>query len=120
MRGHGEEGAEWIEKAMRLNPFHPERFWSHLGRARFVARHYAKAIEALKKNTSPNATTHALLAACAAYLGDDAQAKTYAARVLEAQPEFTVATHMETLPYQNESDRVHHREGLVKAGLPEE
>jgi adenylate cyclase len=32
--GRPEEGIEWILKAMRLNPYHPERFWSHLGRAR--------------------------------------------------------------------------------------
>ena len=25
--GQAEEGIEWIRKAMRLNPFHPERFW---------------------------------------------------------------------------------------------
>ena len=117
--GHGEEGAEWVEKAMRLNPFHPERFWNHLGRAHFVARHYAKALEALKKNTSPTPGTYALIAACAAYLGDDARAKTYAAKVLEAQPQFGVAEHMESLPYENESDAGHHREGLIKAGLPE-
>jgi adenylate cyclase len=26
--GRPEEGIEWIRKAMRLNPYHPERFWS--------------------------------------------------------------------------------------------
>ena len=116
--GHGEEGVEWVEKAMRLNPFHPDRYWSHLGRARFVARHYAEALEALKKNTTPDAATQALMAACAAYLEDDAGAKSYAAKVLEAQPKFTVAAHIKSLPYQNESDADHHREGLIKAGLP--
>ena len=30
---------------MRLNPYHPERFWFHLARAQFVARRYADAIE---------------------------------------------------------------------------
>ena len=117
--GHGEEGAEWIEKAMRLNPFHPERFWNHLGRARFVARHYEKALGALKKNTAPTPGTYALIAACAAYLGDDALAKSYAAKVLEAEPQFTVAEHMKSLPYENASDQDHHREGLIKAGLPQ-
>src|SRR5262245_3717178 len=38
--GKPEEGVEWIRKAMRLNPHHPERFWNHLGRAYFVARKY--------------------------------------------------------------------------------
>src|SRR5690606_33592571 len=33
--GRPEEGIEWIRRAMRLNPYHPERYWSHLGRAYF-------------------------------------------------------------------------------------
>ena len=33
--GRPEEGIEWIGRAMRLNPYHPERFWSHLGRAQY-------------------------------------------------------------------------------------
>ena len=36
--GRPQEGIEWIRKAMRLNPYHPERFWSHLGRAQFTAQ----------------------------------------------------------------------------------
>ena len=44
--GRPEEGIEWIRKAMRLNPHHPERFWSHLGKAHFAARQYGEAIEA--------------------------------------------------------------------------
>ena len=38
--GRAGEGIEWIRKAMRLNPYHPERFWSHLGKAQFAAREY--------------------------------------------------------------------------------
>ena len=53
--GQAEEGIEWIKKAMRLNPYHPERFWSHLGRAYFVARRYAEALEALKRVRTPDA-----------------------------------------------------------------
>jgi adenylate cyclase len=26
--GEAEEGIEWIRKAMKFNPYHPERFWS--------------------------------------------------------------------------------------------
>jgi len=33
--GRPEEGIEWVRRAMRLNPYHPERFWSHLGRAQY-------------------------------------------------------------------------------------
>ena len=44
--GRADEGIEWIRKAMRLNPYHPERFWSHLA-ACFAARRYQEAIDAL-------------------------------------------------------------------------
>jgi adenylate cyclase len=39
--GRPEEGIDWIKKAMRLNPYHPERFWNHLGRACYCAEKYA-------------------------------------------------------------------------------
>ena len=51
--GEGEEGARWIEKAMRLNPCHPERFWNHLGRAYFVAGRYAEAAAAFGHVSAP-------------------------------------------------------------------
>ncbi len=116
--GHGDEGAGWVEKAMKLNPFHPARYWTHLGRARFVARRYADALEVLKKNTAPDCGAYALMAASAAYLGEDARAKTYADKVLEVEPQFTVTECVQGLHYQNETDRDHHRQGLLKAGLP--
>ncbi|MGA7597109.1 MAG: adenylate/guanylate cyclase domain-containing protein, partial [Pseudolabrys sp.] len=47
--GEAEPGIEWIQKAMRLNPYHPERFWSHLGRAYFVARRYSEAVKAFQR-----------------------------------------------------------------------
>src|SRR6476619_1326291 len=52
--GQPEEGIEWIRQAMRLNPYHPERFWSHLGRACCGARRYDEAIEARKCLTAPD------------------------------------------------------------------
>ena len=51
--GRPEEGIEWIRKAMRLNPYHPERFWNHLGRAYYVARRYAEAVEAFAGSAGP-------------------------------------------------------------------
>lgn len=117
--GHGEEGAEWVDKAMRLNPFHPARYWTHLGRAHFVAHHYTEALDALKKNTMPDCGAYALMAASAAYLGDDARAQSMAANVLRVEPNFTITECMKGLPYQNQSDHDHHRDGLIKAGLPE-
>ena len=61
--GEPEKGIEWIKKAMRLNPHHPDRYWNHLGRAYFVARRYGEAIDAFKHISHPNQFHHAFLAA---------------------------------------------------------
>ncbi len=118
--GRPEEGIEWIRKAMRLNPYHPERFWNHLGRAYFVARRYAEAVEAFRHISRPDHTHCAFLAACNALMGNEPEAKAQVQEVLKREPSFTVKTCLATLHYKRESDLEHHREGLLKAGLPEE
>ena len=116
--GRPEEGIEWIRKAMRLNPFHPQRFWSHLGRAYFTARRYDEAIKAFQRINQPDHTNFAALAACHAALGDDAAAKASAREALKLAPDFCVAGNLATQHYQHESDLEHYRAALVKAGLP--
>ncbi len=112
------EGIEWVRKAMRLNPYHPQRFWNHLGRAYFVARRYAEAIEAIKHIGAPDQTYHAFLAACLARAGDPAAAREQAAAVMKLDPSFTIQGTLATLHYRNEDDREHHRESLLAAGFP--
>ncbi|MCH9054243.1 MAG: adenylate/guanylate cyclase domain-containing protein [Proteobacteria bacterium] len=116
--GQPEEGIEWIRKAMRLNPYHPERFWSHLGRAYFVAHLYSEAVEAFKRIAEPDSVQHALLAACYAQANDADRASYHAKQVMKHDPDFSVATDVEKLHYKRESDLEHHRESLLKAGLP--
>jgi adenylate cyclase len=118
-RGHPDEGVDWIERAMRLNPFHPERFWNHLGRALYLARRYTEAVVAFNKLTAPDYTHRAFLAASCAQLGETDAAKTHADEVLAAKPDFTIDTYLDRLPYEHDADRIHHREGLIMAGLPE-
>jgi adenylate cyclase len=118
--GQAEEGIAWIEKAMRLNPCHPERFWNHLGRAYFVARRYSDAISAFDRITAPDCSHHTYFAACYAQLGDVTAAQRHAAEVLRYEPGFTVATFLRTLHYKRTGDIEHHRAALLKAGLPEQ
>jgi adenylate cyclase len=117
--GQAEEGIEWIRKAMRLNPYHPERFWFHLARAQFVARRHAEAIESLHHITTLDGLHHALLAACHAELGNEADAALHSAEVLKRIPDFGVREHcLPMLHYRHEADLVRHLEALRKAGLP--
>jgi adenylate cyclase len=117
--GRADEGIEWIRKAMRLNPYHPERFWNHLGRAEFIARRYAQAIDAFKRISQPDYTHHAFLAACHAGLGNDALAREHAGIVLLREPNFSVTAYIDALRhYKHGDDREHHRAALLRAGLP--
>jgi adenylate cyclase len=116
--GRAEEGIEWIRRAMRLNPYHPERFWSHLGRAQYTARLYADAIASYSKLTAPDQTHHAFLAASSAQLGNRTAAAAHTREVLQRQPDFTVQYLLKTLHYRQPSDTEHVHEGLLKAGLP--
>ncbi len=115
--GRPEEGIDWIKKAMRLNPYHPERFWSHLGRACYCAERYAEAAEAFSRITRPDYTHHAFLAATFAQMGNDVAAAAHAAEALKREPKFSIAVYLSTQHYKREVDRKRHEAGLVKAGL---
>jgi adenylate cyclase len=117
--GRPEEGIEWVRRAMRLNPYHPERFWSHLGRAQYTARSYADAIASFSKPTAPDYSHHAFLAASSAQLGNRTAATAHAREVVERERNFAAKTFLGTLHYRQPSDAEHLREGLLKAGLPE-
>jgi adenylate cyclase len=116
--GRPEEGIDWIKRAMRLNPYHPERFWSHLGRAYYCAEKYAEAAEAFSRITRPDHTHHAFLAATFAHMGNAVAATAHAAEVLKREPKFSVAVYLATQHYKLEVDRKRHEAGLLMAGLP--
>jgi len=116
--GQAEEGIPWIRKAMQLNPFHPLRFWSHLGRAYFVARRYQEALEALGHLTAADGPTKALMAACQMRLGNLEAATALVKEALARDPAFNWTACRATLHYRNEADLAHHRDSVLKAGLP--
>jgi adenylate cyclase len=115
--GRAEEGLEWIRKAMRLNPHHPARFWSHLGKAHFVGRQYAQAIEGFMHLSTMDAQQHAFIAACYGWLGDRTASSAHVMRLRQLDPELDLEKFLATTHYANDADLQHLREGLVRAGL---
>lgn len=115
--GRPEEGIEWIRKAMQLNPHHPERFWSHLGKAHFAARRYGEAIEAFMHLSTMDSVQHAFAAACYGWLGDELAAAAHLGKIRTLDPQFDLDSFIATLHYAQESDVQHVREGLLKAGI---
>lgn len=114
--GRPEEGVEWIRKAMQLNPHHPERFWSHLGKAHFAARQYGEAIEAFMHLSVLDHAQHAFVAACYGWLGDDIAAHAHMEKVRTLASDFDLDAFLATQHYVQESDLQHLSEALVKAG----
>lgn len=115
--GRPEEGIDWIRKAMRLNPHHPERFWSHLGKAHFAARQYGDAIEAFMHLSTMDSVQHAFVAAAYAWLGDSTAAAAHLASTKAREPGFGLQDVLATLHYAREADTLHLSDGLAKAGM---
>jgi adenylate cyclase len=107
-----------LDQGVRLNPYHPERYWNHLGRAYFVAHRYAEAVEAVKHIHALDHFHHALLAAAHGQMGHEADARRHVEEVLAAKPGFTAADGLSTTHYKRQEDIDHHRAALLKAGLP--
>ena len=118
-QGRPVEGAEWVRRAMRLDPYDAGSRAHNLGRALFVARDYEEAIEAFKGVPAPRYGHHADMAACHAQLGNDEEAKRHARDVLRLKPDFSIADFLKSLSFAETTDRKHHEDGLRKAGLPE-
>jgi adenylate cyclase len=115
--GQAEEGIGWIRKAMQLNPYHPERFWSHLGRAHFVARQYAQALDTVRRVSAPDASLQAFIAACRARMGDVESAQARVRQLPACTPPFSLADYLASLHYRHAADREHHLESLRLAGM---
>lgn len=114
--GQAEEGVDWIRKAMKLNPHHPARFWSHLGKAYFVGRQYGQAIEAFMHMTNLEALQHGFLAACYAWSGDKTAAGAHLGRMRDPNGTLDLEQFLATMHFARGEDLRHLREGLLGAG----
>ncbi len=117
--GRPVEGVDWARQAMRLDPYNAAGRAHLLGRALYIARNYEDAIEAFKQVRMPSFGHHAEIAACYAQLGSDEKASLHAGKVLSLKPDFSIADHVQGLPFKESRDRDRYRDGLRKAGLPE-
>ena len=117
--GRPEEGVEALEKAITLDPFEAASRAHLLGGALLAAHRYEEAVEAFRRIPALRYGHHADVAACLALMGDEGGAARHRQRVMELQPDFTIAAHMETRTYKEAADSEHHRAGLTRAGLPD-
>jgi DNA-binding SARP family transcriptional activator/TolB-like protein len=115
--GRIENGISHFREAMRLNPYHPDWYWTTLGRVLYSAERYDDAIEAYKRKASPQTWVLSRIAASYAQLGRMDEARKLVAEILRAEPEFSILKHSNA--NWGGGDVEHFREGMRKAGLPE-
>lgn len=109
-------GLSKIEHAIDLNPLPPdEYFWTAAG-ASYSLGNYETALSyiARMKDRSP---ADRLSAACWGMLGDMKKARHFVRRTYGIHPGFDLDAWMAIVPFKEEWQRKHYREGLEKAGF---
>ncbi len=120
LAGRAGNGIAFVEKAMRLNPRHPERYFGNLALNLYLVGRYSDAVSMVRRMSAPRMDHRLSLAASYGQLGRLAEAATEVGKVLQERPDMTVERFLATLPFQKTSDREHIRAGLAMAGLPAE
>jgi TolB-like protein len=115
--GRHEEGEHWVRKSMALNPYHPQRYWTHLARPLFHQGRFREALGALDNVNRPRIDDHAYRIASLALLED---AKALARAVAEMRidhPRFDAGQLAHSLTYEHRRDLLYVLDALASAGL---
>ena len=120
--GRAEEGLAMAQRAMKLNPHHPDWYIFQFAQLQFNAKKYRDAVNTTKRlREVDTAGAQLYLAASYAALGEVKNAGMAVTRALELDPQASVEryTSREMAQYQVAADLDHFRDCLRKAGLPE-
>ena len=113
--GRSAEAEGWIRKAMRLNPYHPPRYGSHLARALFHQGRHQEALDELQSIRAPRVREHAYAVAASYALGEATLLEASIRALREAKPDFDPDIFVSKLPYVAEDDRQMLRDALEGA-----
>jgi len=103
--GRAKEGEEWVRKSIRLNPYHPQRHWTHLARALFHLHRFEEALCVLDQIGRPRIDDLAYSLAASVRIEDPARVKRSIEALRVAFPEFEPKSFVDSLPYENAQDR---------------
>jgi adenylate cyclase len=115
--GKHDEAEGWIRNSMRLNPYHPPRYWTHLGRVLFHLGRFEESLGAFDHIPRPRNDDLAYRVAASARGGDALVVQRDVAALREAIPAFEPSAFCASLPYEREQDRRCVLDALVTAGL---
>jgi TolB-like protein/Tfp pilus assembly protein PilF len=120
--GKPEEAILLFEKAIRLNPFGPSRYFLSYGHALRYAGRFEEAVSAYKKaiqREPNNFFAHLNLAATYNMMGLEKEAQAEASEVLRLNPKFSLDYLAKVSGYKDRTEIEKIITALRKAGLPE-
>jgi adenylate cyclase len=120
--GRSEEGMEYLQRMMRLDPFHTPACLTFLGNAYYQNGQYTEAVETLRiaaQRLQTFCPTYVWLAASAAQLGYDREAQAAMTVALQLDPAFTIRWWLDVHQFVKPEDADRVAEGLRKARFPE-
>ena len=117
--GRADDGVDLIEKARRLNPFHPDWYGEALMHALYVAKRYHEVITVANTIRMGTISNYLDLAGSYAQLGRIDAAQEIVAKILDQRPDFSISWWRERIKFADPADLDHYLDGLYKAGLPE-
>jgi adenylate cyclase len=113
--GRAGEGLAWVRKAMRLNPYHPQRYWTHRAHALVHLERYEEALAALSNISRLRLDDRVYAAVANHMLGDGDRAAECLVALHREFPEFNANAFVESLPYTDRSYRQAIAEPLEEA-----
>jgi DNA-binding winged helix-turn-helix (wHTH) protein/Tfp pilus assembly protein PilF len=116
MRGRPVEALGWFDRAVRINPIHPDWYHSDRGIALYAAGEYAEALASFSRVPAQTPWRIARLASCHAQLGHQEQARRLMTEVRCMAPDFSpLDIAHRFLVYEHAADADHVAEGIAKA-----
>jgi TolB-like protein/tetratricopeptide (TPR) repeat protein len=122
LEGRTDEGIEFLEHVIRLDPFHHPSYGSYLAVGYYLSGRDAEALDLLRNSIArlpgyrPARIWHATVAA---QLDQCDEARASIAEALRVAPQTTITSWMEYIGLANPSHAARVRAALSKAGLPE-
>ena len=118
--GESAKAIPYIERAMRLDPTLPGQYLHFLGTAYFVAGDYETAEKMFKDRITANPHTdlsRAFLASTLGHLGRAKEARGVWQELKEINPRYSLADHIDRLPFKDPAEAEKIAKGVRKAGL---
>ena len=115
--GRAQEAEKWVRQSLRLNPYHPQRYWTHLARALLHLERFDEALSVFDQIGRPRTDDLAYSVVASVRIGKPATIERTSNALLTAFPDFDGASFVDGLAYERAEDSGLILDALASASL---